>query len=234
MVLSLVFFTDAVAAAQKPTIFGIWIGIDRNSPNFGKWKNKPNTPPPEFTAWGAEQSREQGRLGVELPTPGACEPINPVQFVGGGLFPNQILNGGNQIVLLNEWVAVPRRIYTDGRKHPPAEDLLPTWEGHSIGRWDGDVLVVTTKWQNGQSWLDRAGNYASNQLTVTERFTLRGPNHLWYEATLDDPATYTRPWTIEMPLYRLVDRPEQLLEHKCVTFADRLLYQDLLQNQGKE
>ena len=88
---------------------------------------------------------------------------------------------------------------------------------------------MTTKWQNGQSWLDRAGNHASNQLTVTERFTLLGPNHIRYEATLDDPQTYTRPWTIEMPLYRLMDQQAQLLEHKCVPFADGLLYQDLLQ-----
>ena len=83
------------------------------------------------------------------------------------------------------------------------------------------------------SWLDRAGNYASNQLTVTERFAAQGPNHLSYEATLDDPQTFTRPWTIEMPLYRLIDQQAQLLEHKCVTFADRLLYQDLLQKDSK-
>src|SRR5438045_9701454 len=63
MILALVFFANAVRAAQKPNIFGIWIGIDRNSPNFGKWKNKPNTPTPELTAWGAEQSREQGQIG---------------------------------------------------------------------------------------------------------------------------------------------------------------------------
>ena len=142
IVLSMVPVADAAAAAQKPGIFGIWLGIGRNSPNFAKWKNKPNAPTPEFTAWGAQQSREQGRLGVELPTPGACEPVNPAQFVGGGLFPNQILDGGNQIVLMNEWQAVPRRIYTDGRKHPAADDLVPTWEGHSVGRWEGDTLVV--------------------------------------------------------------------------------------------
>ena len=63
-----------------------------------------------------------------------------------------------------------------------------------------------------------------------ERFALQGPDHIRYEATLDDPQTYTRPWTIEMPLYRLVDRNAQLLEHKCVPFADRLLYQDLLKD----
>ena len=97
--------------------------------------------------------------------------------------------------------------------------------------WD-DALVVVTKWQNGQSWLDRAGNHASSQLTVTERFRLLDPGHIAYEATLDDPQTYTRPWTIEMPLYRLIDPQAQLLEHKCVPFADQLLYRDLLQKDG--
>ena len=95
------------------------------------------------------------------------------------------------------------------------------------------MLVVVTKWQNGQSWLDRAGNHYSNQATVTERFTLPGPNHISYEATLDDPQTYTRPWTIEMPLYRLIDQQAQLLEHKCVPFTDRLLYQDLLRTKER-
>ena len=194
--LCLVFFTDAVGAAEKPKIFGIWIGIDRNSPNFGKWQNKPNTPSPEFTAWGAEQSREQGRLGVELPTPGACEPINPVQFVGGGLFPTQILDGGNQIVLMNEWVAVPRRIYTDGRKHPPADELLPTWEGHSIGRWDGDTLVADVVGFNEGTWLDMGGKPHGDKMHIVERFTRLDLWTLRYEATIDDPETYTQPWTV--------------------------------------
>ena len=117
----------AAAPGKTPDIFGVWLAISSNSANHDpKWANKPYAPAPEFTAWGAEQSREQGRLGVELPTPGACEPISPASFVGG-FFPTQILQGHNQIVLLNEWVAVPRRIYTDGRGHPPAEDMLPSW-----------------------------------------------------------------------------------------------------------
>ena len=61
----------------------------------------------------------------------------------------------------------------------------------------------------------------------------RTESRLVYEATLDDPQTYTRPWTIEMPLYRLIDQQAQLFEHKCVTFTDRLLYQDLLQNKNR-
>jgi hypothetical protein len=142
--------------------------------------------------------------------------------------PFQIFQGDGDLLMVYPFAAANRVIYMTDRSELPVD----SWMGKSNGAWDGDVLMVTTKWQNGQSWLDRAGNHASNQLTVTERFTLLGPNHMQYEATLDDPQTYTRPWTIEMPLYRLIDRQAQLLEHKCVPFADGLLYQDLLQKDG--
>ena len=140
--------------------------------------------------------------------------------------PFQIFQGDGDLLFVYPFAAANRIIHLTDRSELPVD----SWMGKSDGRWEGDVLVVVTKWQNGQSWLDRAGNFASNQLTVTERFTLQGPNHMRYEATLDDPQTFTRPWTIEMPLYRLIDQPEQLLEHKCVPFADKLLYQDLLQD----
>jgi hypothetical protein len=110
-----------------------------------------------------------------------------------------------------------------------ADPPIDSWMGHSSGTWEGDVLVVTTTGSNGQTWLDRAGNHHSNQLRVTERFTLLGPNHIWYEATLEDPLTYSRPWAIEMPLYRLIEDNAQLLEHKCVPFTDMLLYDDLIE-----
>ena len=99
--------------------------------------------------------------------------------------------------------------------------------GKSSGTWQGDVLVVTTTGLI-DTWLDRAGNHHSNKLKVTERFTLLDPNHIGYEATLEDPLTYSRPWTIEMPLYRLIEENAQLLEHKCVPFTDMLLYHHLL------
>jgi hypothetical protein len=136
----------------------------------------------------------------------------------------------DDLLFVYPFAAAQRVIYMTDRSELPVD----SWMGKSDGTWDGDVLVITTRWQNGQSWLDRAGNHASNQLTVTERFSLLGPNHLWYEATLDDPQTYTGPWTIEMPLYRLIEQQAQLLEHKCVTFADGLLYQDLLRKDSKE
>jgi hypothetical protein len=100
--------------------------------------------------------------------------------------------------------------------------------GKSMGAWEGNVLVVTTIGQNGKEWLDRAGNFYSADLKVTERFTLLDPDHIRYQATLEDPKTYSRPWTIEMPLYRLIEQNAEILEHKCVPFADRLLYSDLM------
>ena len=144
--------------------------------------------------------------------------------------PFQIFQGDGDLLMVYPFAAANRIIHFKDTTELPVD----SWMGKSMGAWNGDVLVVTTKWQNGESWLDRAGNHASSQLTVTERFTLLGTNHIGYEASLDDPQTYTRPWTIEMPLYRLVDQQDQLLEHKCVPFADQLLYQDLLTNKTKE
>ena len=144
--------------------------------------------------------------------------------------PFQIFQGdGDDLLMVYPFAAANRVIYMKDQSELPVD----SWMGKSMGRWDGDALVVTTKWQNGQSWLDRAGNYSSSKLTVTERFTLLGADHISYEATLDDPQTYTRPWTIEMPLYRQIDPQAELLEHKCVPFADGLLYQDLIKKGSK-
>ena len=144
--------------------------------------------------------------------------------------PFQIFQGdGDDLLMVYPFAAANRIIDMKDQSELPVD----SWMGKSMGRWDGDVLAITTKWQNGESWLDRAGNHASNKLTVTERFTVLGPNHISYEATMDDPQTYTRPWTIEMPLYRLIDQQAQLLEHKCVPFADGLLYRDLIKKDSK-
>lgn len=131
---------------------------------------------------------------------------------------------GGDLLMSYPFAASNRIIYMSNHREAP----IDSWMGRSNGRWDGDVLVIETTGQNGEGWFDRAGNHASNKLKVTERFTLLGPNHLWYEATMEDPDTFSAAWTIEMPLYRHIDSKAQLLEHKCVPFADKLLYQDLL------
>jgi hypothetical protein len=138
--------------------------------------------------------------------------------------PFQIVQGGGDLLMIYPFAAATRIIYMEDHSEPPVD----SWMGKSNGTWEGDVLVVVTTGQNEYTWLDRAGNHHSNQLKVTERFTLLDRDHIRYEATLEDPQTYSRPWTIEMSLYRLIEDNAQLMEHKCVPFADKLLYSDLL------
>jgi hypothetical protein len=140
--------------------------------------------------------------------------------------PFQIFQGGGNadLLMVYPFDATNRIIHMTDHSEPPVD----TWMGKSDGTWQGNVLVVTTTGQNEKSMLDRAGNFHSNQLKVTERFTLIDASHIRYEATLEDPKTFSKPWTIEMPLYRLIDDNAQILEHKCVPFADKLLYSDLM------
>jgi len=145
-------------------------------------------------------------------------------------FPFQIFEGDGDLLMVYPFAATNRIIHMKDHTDLPVD----SWMGKSNGTWEGDVLVITTTSQNGQSWLDRAGDFASNHLKVTERFKLLDANHIWYQATLEDPDTYSRPWTIEMPLYRIIDDHAQLLEHKCVPYTDMLLYHDLLQPKEKE
>lgn len=137
--------------------------------------------------------------------------------------PFQIFQGDGDIQMVYPFAATTRIVHMTDRTPPPVD----TYMGKSEGRWEDETLVVTTTGFNGANWLDRAGNQASSGLTVTERFRVLGPNHLWYEATLDDAQSFAAPWTIEMPLYRLIDDGAQLYEHKCVPFAEPLLYRDL-------
>jgi len=138
--------------------------------------------------------------------------------------PFQIFQGGGDLLMVYPFEATNRIIYMNDKTELPVE----SWMGKSTGAWQGNVLVVTTSDQNEKTWLDRAGNFHSKELKVTERFTPLDSTHIRYEATLEDPKTYSKPWTIEMPLYRLIEDKAQLLEHKCVSFADKLLYSDLM------
>ena len=93
--------------------------------------------------------------------------------------------------------------------------------------WFQEPLVVETTGFNDSTWFDRAGNYHSSALRVTERFTPVNDNVMQYEATIEDPNVFTEPWTISMPLYRRAEPNAQILEFKCVPFVEDLLYQDL-------
>ena len=96
--------------------------------------------------------------------------------------------------------------------------------GDSTGTWDGDTLVVDVVDFNDQTWFDAAGNFHSEELHVVERYATLGPNHLHYEATIEDPEVFTRPWTMSMPLYRRLEENIELLEYHCLAFKEPLLY----------
>jgi hypothetical protein len=138
-------------------------------------------------------------------------------------YPFQIFQGTGDILMVYTYNSTNRPVYMSNHQEPPVD----TWMGRSNGRWEGDTLVVETTGFNARAQLDRAGNHFSSSLKVTERFKLHNANVMLYEATLEDPGTYSAPWTIRMPLYKHVGEDAQLLEHKCVPFVEELLYKDL-------
>jgi hypothetical protein len=135
-------------------------------------------------------------------------------------YPFQILQSTDKIVMAYEYAGASRTIHLDTVPDSPA----PAWMGWSRGRWEGDSLVVEVTDFNEDTWFDRAGNFHSDALHVTERYTPISADHLMYEATIEDPKVFTRPWTIRMPLYRHIEPGKKLLEYKCVEFVEQLMY----------
>jgi hypothetical protein len=134
--------------------------------------------------------------------------------------PFQIVQSDSDLFFAYQYRLASRTIHIEEQVDIPVD----SWMGWSNGRWEGDTLVIEVSNQNGQTWLDRAGNYASANARVIERFTPIGPNHIQYEATIEDPTVFERAWTISMPLYRRIEPNMQLLEFKCVIFAEELMY----------
>jgi hypothetical protein len=135
-------------------------------------------------------------------------------------YPFQIFQSARDVVMVYQFATGFRRLFVGGQEEAP----LDSWMGWSNARWDGDTLVVEVTGLNGLTWLDRAGNYASGNARITERYTPIGPNHLRYEATIEDATVFSRPWTIRMPLYRIVDEDFRLLEFKCEPYAEERVY----------
>ena len=135
-------------------------------------------------------------------------------------FPFQITHSNAAFFITHEYAGAVRNIYLKD----PGPPQIDSWMGISHGVWDGDTFVVRTSGFNDQTWFDRAGNHHSDQMTVTERFTMTDADHINYSATIDDPQTFTRPWTMSMPLYRRVERNAQLGQFKCVEFVTELMY----------
>ncbi len=134
--------------------------------------------------------------------------------------PFQILQSQSAVFIAYQYAGAVRNIYLKNPGPPPVD----SWMGQSFARWEGETLVVDATGFNDSTWFDRAGNFHSDQLHVVERYTRTSPDVISYEATIEDPQTFTRPWKISLPLYRRVEKNAQLMDFKCVEFVEELLY----------
>lgn len=142
--------------------------------------------------------------------------------------PFQIVQSDSDIMIVYQFAGAVRTIAMKNQGEAPVD----SWMGWSNGRWEGDTLVVEVSGLNA-NWLDRSGNYATETRRVTERYTLVDADHIRYEATIEDPAVFSRPWTLRMPLYRRMEPGARLMDFRCVEFAEELMYGDLRKPEGR-
>ena len=131
-------------------------------------------------------------------------------------FPFQIFQTAEKVAITFEWSQTYRLIYTNGK--PPLH-AIESWMGDSRGHWEGDTLVVVVTNHNDKTWFDMAGNFHSDALRVTERYTLLDADTIQYEATMQDPKVFSKPWKISMPLVRQKGM-DRVLEYQCQAEAE--------------
>jgi hypothetical protein len=216
MILERVVFADGRVLNNfvPKDLSGVWM---RNEPaaTFSK------TAPPAMTPWA------EARFRANKPTIGPAAALDAndqtVQCFPPGLpyvlvvpVPFELVQTADRVIQLFEYNHNVRRIYTDGRGHPP--DLSDTesaqWLGHSTGRWEDDTLVIDTVGFNDQTWLDRLGHPHTRNLRVVEQLRRRDVDTLVYVVTVDDPGAYAAPWRGEMVFVRRAGW--DILEHHCL------------------
>jgi hypothetical protein len=140
--------------------------------------------------------------------------------------PFQIFQSSKAIFFAYQYAGAVRNIYLKD----PGPAPVDSWMGQSVGKWEGDTLVIDVTGFNADTWFDRAGNYHTEKLHVVERYTRTAADVITYEATIEDPNVFTRPWKMSMPLYRRLDKNVQLMDFKCVEFVEELMYGQFRKN----
>src|SRR2546426_7616116 len=135
-------------------------------------------------------------------------------------YPFQIVQGTNKIMMVFEFADAQRTIHLDSVEPYPGEAYM----GHSLGHWEGDTLVVDVSSFTPYTWFDRSGNFHSDALHVVERYTPITRDAIQYEATIEDPKVFTRPWTISLPLYRRLESNARIMDFKCIEMVEETLY----------
>ncbi len=231
----------------KPNLNGIWQAL-----NTANWDLEPHQAQPSpvvalgalgavppgpgvvegneipYQAWAAAKRKENYANRLKLDPEIKCY-LPGVPRATYMPYPFQIVQTAKQVVIAYEYANTSRVIPIASEKEESPADM---WMGDSLGHWEGETLVVDVKSFNDKTWFDRAGNFHSDALHVIERYTPIDAHVMSYEATIEDPNVFTRPWTISMPLHRHVEKNAQLIEFKCVEFVEELMYGHLRKQSG--
>jgi hypothetical protein len=241
-------------ADGKPDLSGVWEALNSANWDILAHSAQPGPQPTLLGAWGAgrggqsivdgneipyqpwARTKQQENLKNRMVVKVAADPSRydtgdrELQCYRPGVpranympYPFQIFQTPEEILIVYEFKGALRTIHMTSDDEAPGD----TWMGWSNGKWDGESLVVNVSGFNGNTWLDRAGNFHSDALKVVERWTPISPYHMRYEATLDDPKVFTRPWKMSFPLYRHVETNAQLVEFNCVPFVEEMMYEPL-------
>jgi hypothetical protein len=197
------------AVDGHPDLSGIWEPLaNRYLGNIAADLKDENVP---YQPWAKSlfESRRDGSHSKEDPDAN-CLPQG-VPKIDAAPAPWKIVQTPGYIVIVYEAFNLWRQIFVDGREF--AKDLNPVWMGYSIGKWDGDTLVVESRGFNGKAWLDQLGRPSTDALHVTERFRRKDFGHMDIQITIDDPKAYTKPWTVTEPVHLSPDI--DLLEFIC-------------------
>ena len=219
-------FTPPRTPAGQPDLMGIWQAL-----NSAAWDIEDHSPRlgvpggfgvveggriPYLPAALAKRTQNFEKRATGDPEASCYLPGIPrVTFMP---FPFQVLQFPESVVIVYEYLGITRNIPLTGQ-HPDPQ-VLDFWMGDSRGRWDGNTLVVDVGNFNDQTWLDRAGNFHSDEMHVVERYTRTGADHMSYEVTIEDPKVFSRPWKMSTPLYRRQEKNLRLLEYECYAYME--------------
>jgi hypothetical protein len=196
-------------ADGKPDLSGVW---NRLSPKY-RVNIASDLKPEEVQPWAKDLVRERTENIGKDSMVARCLPLGPqyttdADSTGGGMM--KIAQTPGLIIILNPDLTY-RQVYMDGRPLEAAPN--PSWMGYSVGRWDGDTLVVESFGFNDRTWLDTSGHPHTEALRMTERYRRRDFGHMDVEVTLQDPAVYARSWTVAVKAELAADT--ELLEYVC-------------------
>jgi len=246
-------YTPERMADGTPDLNGIWQSVTTANWDLEAHGAGPGAYPQLLGAWGAEpggqsiveggvipyrpeavagrRTRFESRARASVPGDGVDPPLGDPEMkcwmpgVPRSMYmpyPLQIVQTPDAILITHEFNGTSRIVRMNWEEESPVDNTF--FMGWSRGRWEDDTLVIDVTSLNERNWLDRAGNYYTAEAHVVERLRAVSPYHLWYEATIEDPQVFSRPWTIGFPLYRRMEPNVQLMEFKCQPFVEELIY----------